>query len=68
MMTYDELRGRVEGFLAAKQMTATAFGREALGDPTFVFELRRGRKPNLDVISRIITFMDKNPPPESAAA
>mgnify|MGYP001570177401 CR=1 FL=1 len=39
----DPLLGEIDAFLAETQMTPTAFGRDALGDPGFVFELREGR-------------------------
>ena len=69
MLTSEQFLAQVEGYLAAKRMTATALGREALKDPAFVFELRKGRKPNLDVINRVISFMDQHPPaPERSAA
>ena len=40
----DDLLDRIEAFLAATGMTPTAFGRDALHDPTFVFDLRAGRE------------------------
>lgn len=33
----------IEDFLTETGMTPTAFGRDALGDPGFVFDLRSGR-------------------------
>lgn len=69
MLTSDQFLARVEAFLVAQKMSPTALGREALKDPAFVFELRKGRKPNLDVINRVIGFMEKRPPaPERSAA
>jgi 2,4-dienoyl-CoA reductase-like NADH-dependent reductase (Old Yellow Enzyme family) len=41
----------IEHFLAETQMSATAFGRLALRDPRFVFDLRQGR----DCLSRTQT-------------
>lgn len=34
----------IEAFLKAQAMTPTAFGRAALGDPRFVFQVRDGRR------------------------
>lgn len=47
----------VEEFLARNQMAATTFGQLAFRDPNFVFDLRKGRCPNLRVIERAREFM-----------
>jgi hypothetical protein len=39
----DPLLHEIESFLTEARMTPTAFGRDALGDPGFVFGLRAGR-------------------------
>lgn len=49
----------IEGFLAKTGKSATAFGREALYDPTFVFELRRGRSVSLAIADRVRQYMHK---------
>lgn len=41
--TPDPLLAEIEAFLEEARMTPTAFGRDALNDPGFVFELRTGR-------------------------
>ncbi|WP_165421441.1 hypothetical protein [Bradyrhizobium sp. Leo170] len=38
-------------------MSPTAFGRLVLNDPNFVRDLRRGRKPNLDLVEHVHEFM-----------
>jgi hypothetical protein len=38
-------------------MEASLFGRSALKDPNFVFDLRKGRCPNLRTIQRVRAFM-----------
>lgn len=40
----DDLLSEIEPFLKRAGMTPTAFGREALGDPSFVPDLRNGRR------------------------
>ncbi len=40
----DPVLAEIEVFLAEAGMTPTAFGRDALGDPGFVFGLRSGRE------------------------
>lgn len=50
---------RVDAFLARYKMNATAFGKSALGDPNFVFQLRQGRKVMPRTIERVDAFMDE---------
>lgn len=40
-----ELLTQIEAFLAESGMAPSAFGRDAMGDPLFVFQLRDGREP-----------------------
>jgi hypothetical protein len=42
----------IEDFLAHERVTASAFGRAAVGDPNLVRELRRGRAPGLRLVDR----------------
>ncbi len=58
-MTYAErFLGEIEAFLTATGMSATRFGREAVGDPRLVFDLRsRGRSPSADLMDRVAAFM-----------
>jgi hypothetical protein len=39
-------------------ISATRFGREALGDPRFVFDLRNGREPRQPTVERVRAFLD----------
>lgn len=39
-------------------MPATRFGREAVRDPRFVFDLRRGREPRPGTIERVRAFLE----------
>lgn len=58
MITFSEqFLARVEGFLAATRMRVTDFGREAVGDPSFVTHLRRGRSPTLATADRVLAFI-----------
>lgn len=41
--TPDPLLADIDAFLVEVRMTPTAFGRDALSDPGFVFGLRAGR-------------------------
>lgn len=49
---------RVEAYLRRMRMPPTRFGRDALGDPNFVFGLRDGRKPRRKTIAKVLAFMD----------
>ena len=50
-------RERVEAFLEASDFKPTEFGRQAIGDPSFVLNLRRGRSPTLATADRVLTFI-----------
>jgi fumarate hydratase class II len=47
----------IEAFLAEAGMKATAFGRSAVNDGKFVFDLRRGRTSSLRTADRVRRFM-----------
>ena len=58
MSTYSEqFYAQVEAFLASSRMRATDFGREAVGDPSFVTHLRRGRSPSLATADKVTAFI-----------
>ena len=58
MRTYSEhFIGQVEAFLKASRIKATDFGREAVGDPSFITHLRRGRSPSLATADKVLTFI-----------
>lgn len=60
MGTYSEqFLAHVEAFLASSRMRATDFGREAVGDPSFITHLRRGRSPSLATADRVQAFIDR---------
>jgi sulfate adenylyltransferase subunit 2 len=47
----------IEAFLAHSETDATALGKQALGDPSFVFDLRKGRSPSTRTIDKMRAFM-----------
>ncbi len=49
---------RIENFLKARRMPPTRFGRDALGDPCFVFDLRDGREPRSVTVARVLDYLD----------
>ena len=48
---------RVEKTLRTTGMAPTRFGRESLGDPKFVFDLRNGRDPRPGTTRRILRYI-----------
>jgi hypothetical protein len=53
------LLGRIERHLRRSGTPPTRFGRDALGDPRLVFDLRRGREPRPRVAARISAYLDE---------
>ncbi len=48
----------VEKFLRRSDVPPTRFGREAVGDPRFVFDLRRGRDPRPGTVARVLAYLE----------
>ena len=48
----------VEKYLQNSNTPAARFGREAMRDPRFVFDLRRGREPRPRTIERVRAFLE----------
>ncbi len=48
---------QVEKCLRATALTPTRFGRDAIGDPRLVFDLRRGREPRQRTADRIRAYI-----------
>ena len=58
MRTFSEqFVAQVESFLKASRMKATDFGRESVGDPSFITHLRRGRSPSLATADKVLSFI-----------
>jgi hypothetical protein len=56
-MISSQFRERVEAFITAHAFKPTEFGRQAVGDPSFVLNLRRGRSPTLATADKVLSFM-----------
>jgi sulfate adenylyltransferase subunit 2 len=52
----------IEQFLARAAIDPTTLGKQALGDPSFVFDLRKGRSPSTRTIDRVRGWIAKNGP------
>lgn len=50
---------RIEKHLRATRMSASAFGRKAVGDPRLVFDLRHGRELGARITRRIETYLEQ---------
>ncbi len=49
---------QIERCVRRTQLTPTRFGRDAVGDPRLVFDLRRGREPRPATAARIKAFIN----------
>lgn len=57
MKLRDQIAAEIEAFLDKTGMPAATFGRNALNDPTFVFEVREGRDIKSRTIDTIREYM-----------
>ncbi len=57
----------IETFLSAASLDPTALGKQALGDPSFVFDLKKGRSPSTRTIDRVRAWMCKQKPSPTPA-
>lgn len=53
---------RIEHYLRATRTPPARFGRDALGDSRFVFDLRDGREPRLSTAARVIAYLEDHEP------
>lgn len=49
----------VEKYLRQNGISPTRFGREVLGDPRFVLDLRNGRDPRPRTVARVRAFLQE---------
>jgi hypothetical protein len=56
----------IERHLATKNIEASAFGKQALGDPNFVFDLKKGRSPSTRTMDKVRAFMAAANQPKAA--
>lgn len=61
-MTSGSLTSEIDAYLDRTGQTATAFGRAATGDPSFVFDLRKGRRCWPETEAKVRAYMAANPP------
>ena len=51
----------IEKYLRRNDTAPTRFGREVVGDPRFVFDLRNGRDPRPATIARVRAYLEGAP-------
>ncbi len=47
----------IEKYLRTSNTSPTRFGRDAVGDPRFVLDLRNGREPRSRTVTRVLGFI-----------
>jgi hypothetical protein len=53
------LLSSIEKYLRRSGMPPTRFGREVMGDPRFVLDLRNGREPRAATVSRVASYLER---------
>lgn len=53
------LKRRIELYLRRTATAPTRFGRDTVGDPRFVFDLRDGREPREKTAARVSAWLDR---------
>nr|WP_246449071.1 hypothetical protein [Sphingomonas sabuli] len=48
----------VEKHLRSHHVAPTRFGRDAVGDPRFVFDFRNGREPRPQTVARVRAYLE----------
>ncbi|MEI8177586.1 sulfate adenylyltransferase subunit CysD [Aestuariivirga sp.] len=56
----------IERFLSSAGVDPTALGKQALGDPSFVFDLRKGRSPSTRTIEKVRGWIAQQAAPAGA--
>ena len=55
--TAQAFLSEIEAHLALHNLDATGFGKQILGDPSFVFDLRKGRSPSTRTMGKVRSAM-----------
>lgn len=51
---------RIDHYLRRSKVSPSRFGRDVVGDPNFVMNLRDGRRPRQATLERIHIFLDRH--------
>jgi hypothetical protein len=57
MVTAQSFISEIESFLVDSGMSPTAFGKAAVGDPSFVGDIRTGRMPGLRLVEKVSAYI-----------
>ena len=60
MTAAESFLAEIDDFLDRSGMSATAFGKAALGDPCFVGDMRAGRMPGLRLVEKVQQYIAAN--------
>ena len=55
----EQFLSRVETFLAKSGAKPSEFGRQTIGDTSFIANLRRGRSPTLATADRVLAHIER---------
>ena len=55
----EQFLSRVEAFLTTSGAKPSEFGRQTVGDPSFVANLRRGRSPTLGTADKVLAYIER---------
>ena len=55
-----KLLDRIELHLKETHISATRFGRRAVGDPRFVLDLRLGRRPRRRTLEKVESYLGRS--------
>jgi len=58
----------IETYLADTGMSASSFGREVMGNPNFVFDMRSGLDYRRSTAERVVAYIAANPAQTESAA
>lgn len=50
---------RIDRYLRSSKTSQSRLGRDAVGDPNFVMNLRDGRQPRQATLDRVIAFIER---------
>jgi hypothetical protein len=50
---------RIDRYLRSSKTSPSRLGRDAVGDPNFVMNLRDGRQPRQATLDRVLAFIER---------
>jgi hypothetical protein len=50
---------RIDHYLRSSKSSPSRLGRDAVGDPNFVMNLRDGRRPRQATMDRVLAFIER---------